>query len=104
MQDIKIVIKQNKKGQDQLEKAAQNFLLNVAENVRQEAIKLVPVDTGRLRADIDVYDGNDANEKFIGCKTVNYAIFIELGTVKMEAQPYLVPALENIISEVNRSK
>jgi len=103
MSDINIVIKPKKRGIDEMEIAAEKFLENVAENIRSEARELVPVDTGLLRSSIDVYDGDDSSEKLIGSKTVNYAIFVELGTVKMQAQPYLVPALDNIVAQINRS-
>lgn len=102
MNDINITIKQNKKGIDELEAAARNFLENVAENIRLEAKTLVPVDTGLLRSSIDVYDGEDRNEKLIGSKGVHYALYVESGTVKMQAQPYIVPALDNIVAEINR--
>lgn len=65
--------------------------------VTDEAIALCPYDTGELRKSIH--------------KTVNglhcdigtnkeYAMYVEFGTCKMSAQPYLVPALENKANEV----
>lgn len=65
--------------------------------VEADAKKMCPVDTGRLRASIthevlkladDIYQGR------IGTN-VEYAEYVELGTDKMPAQPYLRPALEN---------
>lgn len=59
-----------------------------------DAAKRCPVDTGRLRNSIT------ANSKLIEPLTyriqdgVPYGIFQELGTSKMAAQPFLVPALE----------
>jgi HK97 gp10 family phage protein len=58
------------------------------------AAKNAPVDTGRLRNSIT------ASSKMIDDSTyriqdgVHYGIFQELGTSKMAAQPFLIPALE----------
>jgi HK97 gp10 family phage protein len=40
----------------------------------------------------------------IVCACVNYAAYVELGTSKMGAQPYLVPALESKVSDLNSGK
>lgn len=53
------------------------------------AKKLTPVDTGRLRNSIThEVDGNDV---YIG-SNVEYAPYVELGTSKQKAQPFLKPA------------
>lgn len=53
------------------------------------AKKLAPVDTGRLRKSIThAVDGNDV---YIG-SNVEYAPYVELGTSKQKAQPFLKPA------------
>ena len=56
------------------------------------AKKLAPVDTGNLRNSIthDVDDGEPA--AYIGTN-VEYSIYVELGTIKMDAQPFLKPAV-----------
>lgn len=62
------------------------------EEVCGEAKANAPVDTGRLRDSITAKaEGNTA---IIGTN-VEYAMYQELGTYKMHAQPYLVPALLN---------
>ena len=60
--------------------------------VERSAKQIVPVDTGRLRASIStrVIPGNAE----VGTR-VEYARFVEFGTEKQKAQPYLKPALEN---------
>jgi len=50
-----------------------------------------PVDTGRLRGSIN--SRVESGEAIIGTN-VNYAPFVELGTWKMRAQPFLRPALK----------
>ena len=58
-----------------------------------------PVDTGRLRNSISwaVLD----NSVYIGTN-VEYAPYVELGTSKQKAQPYLKPAVEKHVSQYKR--
>lgn len=58
----------------------------------RHAKKYCPVDTGRLRNSIT----HDKSERaaYIGTN-VEYGPYVELGTSKMKAQPYLKPAVEN---------
>lgn len=51
-----------------------------------------PVDTGRLRSSIS--HTRDDSVAYIGTN-VEYAAYVELGTQKTKAQPYLRPAAEN---------
>ena len=56
-----------------------------------------PVDTGNLRNSIThQLEGDDAVA--IGT-SVEYAPYVELGTHKMAARPYLVPSIENHVDE-----
>lgn len=54
-----------------------------------------PVDTGNLRASINssVEKGSDGVTGQVGT-AVEYAQFVELGTKKQSAKPYLYPALK----------
>ena len=56
-----------------------------------------PVDTGRLRNSITHVQWDDKTE-VIG-SNVEYAPFVELGTYRMKAKPFLRPAAENHASE-----
>lgn len=71
--------------------AIEQFLETAALIVQGDAINRCPVDTGHLRQSItkEVKD----KEARIGTN-VHYAPYVELGTVKMKAQPYLRPALD----------
>ncbi len=66
----------------------------IAYDVEAEAKQLAPVDTGALR--------NSIHNARIGDKTywvqdgVNYGIYQELGSYKMAAHPFMVPAVEKI--------
>ena len=55
-----------------------------------------PVDTGRLRNSIS--HARDDTAAYIGTN-VKYAPYVELGTSKMHAQPFLRPAAENHADE-----
>lgn len=62
--------------------------------VDRAAKQLCPVDTGRLRASITWQIERDARGLLAMIGTnVEYARFVELGTVRAPAQPYLRPAL-----------
>lgn len=57
-----------------------------------------PVDTGRLRNSISHDTDLAANAAIIG-SNVEYAAYVELGTSRMRARPYLRPACENHTDE-----
>ena len=57
------------------------------------AKKLCPVDTGRLRNSITHAQYSEDTE-VVG-SNVDYAPYVELGTHKQKAQPFLRPAAEN---------
>ena len=59
-----------------------------------------PVDTGRLRNSI-THEVEDKHTAVVG-SNVEYAPYVELGTRKMKAKPYLRPAIENHIDEYKR--
>lgn len=55
------------------------------------AIKKCPVDTGNLRGSITYEVDTDGNAVYIGTN-VEYAPYVELGTSRQKAQPFLRPA------------
>lgn len=71
--------------------------------VEGSAVKLAPVDTGRLRGSIHskVDTGSDT---IVGevATPVEYAEFVEFGTSKTAAQPFLRPAVLKNLSKFNR--
>lgn len=63
-------------------------------DVQNRARELCPVDTGRLRSSIRSVPGKDTHGPFVAIGTnVTYAVFVEFGTSRARAQPYLRPAL-----------
>ena len=64
----------------------------IAAMIEAEAKRLCPVDTGRLRASI-TYIVDEGRLTAMAGSNVLYAIYVEMGTIKMSAQPYLRPTL-----------
>lgn len=61
---------------------------------------LCPVDTGRLRNSI-THEQEGQYTEAIGTN-VEYAPYVEMGTQRQKAQPYLKPAVENHVDEYKR--
>ena len=78
-------------------KAKARALEMIGGKAESYAKKLCPVDTGRLRNSI-THAQYDENTEVIG-SNVEYAPYVELGTHKMAARPYLRPAAENHTAE-----
>ena len=69
-------------------------LARVANTVTRIAKRLAPVDTGRLRSSIVNELGRDGRGLVARVGTnVEYAPYLELGTRRMSARPFLRPAL-----------
>lgn len=65
--------------------------------VQRRAKQNAPVDTGRLRSSIAEELGREGSDLVERIGTdVEYALFQEVGTSKMAAQPYLRPALDAV--------
>ena len=72
-----------------MREAVQNGLKAVGFQAEDYAKLLCPVDTGRLRDSIT--HTNDEDSAYIGTN-VEYAAYVEYGTSKTVAQPFLEPA------------
>jgi len=72
-------------------------LVKTAFKVERRAKELAPVDTGRLRASITHEIGADSQGLVATVGTnVVYAPFLEYGTSRMSARPFLRPALGSV--------
>lgn len=80
-----------------LEQAMQDAMDATAEAVRTAAQAQCPVDTGLLRssvyADVDAKGGSARRTLTVGADAP-YAAFVELGTSRTPAQPFLRPAVD----------
>lgn len=74
------------------EKAKSQALEMIGGLAESYAKKLCPVDTGNLRNSI-THQRYDESTEVVG-SNVEYAPYVELGTVRMKARPYLRPAAE----------
>ena len=93
-----------------------SILKEIAEKVKEEAKENVPVDTGALRKSIRVTSTAKVAGKVtrVGVRAggfetnpktghlVNYAVFVEFGTSRQAAQPFLIPAVSNKASPIIR--
>lgn len=81
---------------DEFDNAIEAALEEIGLTAEGHAKKKCPVDTGRLRNSIS----HDVKEKtaYIGTN-VEYAPYVELGTVNTKAQPFLKPAVTNHIDQ-----
>lgn len=85
---------------DLIEEAAFSQIETALEKVgltaERNAKLACPVDTGRLRNSIT--HTHDKNTAYVGTN-VEYAPYVEMGTVNTKAQPYLKPAIADHIQE-----
>jgi HK97 gp10 family phage protein len=77
-----------------LKDGTEEILTRWGEAAEGFAKEICPVDTGNLRNSI-TYDVKESeNAVYIG-SAVEYAPYVELGTSRMKAKPYLRPAIED---------
>jgi HK97 gp10 family phage protein len=74
-------------------RAVQIEVLRSALRIQARARERCPVDTGRLRNSIAIELDEDRLSGSVGTN-VDYAPYVEFGTVHMAAQPYLFPSIE----------
>ena len=79
------------------QKAAARRNLEIANEAAKVARQLVPVDTGALKASIRVEANGRTGSAVLlaGNEKVDYAQFIEWGTSRAPAQPFITPAMES---------
>jgi HK97 gp10 family phage protein len=83
--------------QEKTEQALQAIGLYVEGEVKERITVNRSVDTGNLRGSID----NKVKEDHVVIGTnVEYAIYVEKGTQRQKAKPYLTPAVEENIENI----
>ncbi|MCW2132888.1 HK97-gp10 family putative phage morphogenesis protein [Arthrobacter sp. VKM Ac-2550] len=77
---------------------AQLVIRKTARDITADAKNLAPVDTGNLKGSISHTDlrtvGRSGTLTVEIGPTASYAVFVELGTSKMAAQPFMGPAAD----------
>lgn len=78
---------------DLVKSVASRKLDQLAQDITDDAKRLCPVNTGRLRDSIHVETVDDGTREIVaGSDEIDYASYVEFGTTRMRAQPYLRPA------------
>lgn len=89
---MEVVIKDNsQKFLDALPEQIEQALIAIGLTAESYAKRDCPVDTGRLRNSITNAVRTGEQSVYIG-SNVEYAAYVELGTSRMKARPYLKPA------------
>lgn len=82
------------------QKRAMQAVRKAAHDIQAHAQDRAPVDTGHLRGSITIADMGTAVE--IG-PTAHYGGYVELGTRRMAPQPYLGPAADRVLPELEKA-
>ena len=83
---------------DRMKVRSERHLLSLGYQVQGAARRFAPVDTGRLRSSILVVPGRDSRGYYVEVGTrVAYAPYVEYGTRHSGAQPFLRPALLQVV-------
>lgn len=90
---IRAVVRNLSELNTQIEAGVQKAKLRAAFEIEREAVSEVQVDSGRLKNSIMTREDGDIVE--VG-SDVEYAQYVEFGTSKMAAHPYLQPAVEKV--------
>jgi HK97 gp10 family phage protein len=86
----------NKSGEDKIAEALNKKALRIVRQAKQ----LAPVDTGRLRSSITAeLIRSGRKPKAVVGTNVEYAPFVEFGTSKQPAQPFLRPAARQVLDK-----
>lgn len=81
------------------EKAGKRLVKKAASDVQRRAMRTVPVDTGNLKRSILVDVADDGKSATVTA-TADYAAYVEYGTRKMSARPFMRPAAEEVAREM----
>lgn len=73
-------------------------LKEIGNMIIERATQIVPVRTGALRDSISMIV-DETNKTVIVGSDLNYSTYVELGTSKMTARPYLIPSLLEALRE-----
>ena len=84
-----------------LKKWESNALEAIGFFVERAAKDLAPYDTGNLENSINFKVDEGKKAVRVGTN-VEYAIFQEKGTVKMQGQPFLTPAVEDNVNKIKQ--
>lgn len=87
----------NDEAKKAIDDAIEKAVIEAALIAEDSVVQLVPVDTGRLRGSID---HNTESDKFQIGTNVTYATYVEKGTSKQQAQPFLKPGINRSLYKI----
>jgi HK97 gp10 family phage protein len=101
-----------KKVDTEIKTAISENVLKMAKLIAEQAVQIVPIDTGALCDSIVYYKVDDFSAEITAgyagewnknktgpVSEVGYAAFVEFGTRKMDPQPYMRPAVDMVVKE-----
>lgn len=97
--NINKVIDNIEKYRTDVKEKTQQVLAEGGERIQNEAQSRAPVRTGTLRGSIESRT-EDMRVEVVA--TTDYAAFVEFGTRNQEPQPFLTPAFELILPQIER--
>lgn len=89
----------SKVNQEKVEKEIKKGLREAMFEMRRIAKSKVPVDTGTLKNSIKV-EPKQISNSYTLFTAVDYSVYVEFGTFKQPAQPYLRPALKRVREKI----
>lgn len=101
MSDVEVIEDNSDQFHDGFDAAIERALEKVGLVAEGYAKRLCPVDTGRLRNSITHVLDSGEQAVYVGTN-VEYAPYVELGTSRQKAQPYLRPAAADHVSEYRK--
>lgn len=101
MADVTVVEDNTDEFRDGLDAALTRALEKVGLVAEGYAKRLCPVDTGRLRNSITHVIDAGEQAVYVGTN-VEYGPYVELGTSRQKAQPFLRPAAQDHVGEYRR--
>ena len=89
---------------DDVDKHTDEALINAGKLLQKEVKKRVPVDTGKLRDNIMLSEVKDKTiDVYVDQQgPAYYGVFLEEGTSKMRARPFMYPAFHNSQFRIRR--
>jgi len=79
---------------------AKKVLWKAVNKIHNLSVRIVPVDTGRLRNSLHIKPSSPGSLRYTIGDGVEYGVFVEYGTYKMRAQPFLRPAVDKVTYEI----
>jgi HK97 gp10 family phage protein len=106
--DVRVRVVRNDFPRDAVNVLRTSYRLSeeIANDIATTARRLVPVDTGYLKASIEVLKKVSGSSGYFVNVYADYAVFVEFGTRYQRAQPYLTPAANlariNMVAKATR--